>query len=72
MKIAAVSNPDGAADRVARLRKKGYIVFVYDHADPNHLIFRNKFPYVCSDEELVEKMNLIAGDMLVVEEYVRM
>jgi hypothetical protein len=67
MKIAAISNPDGASEALNACQAQGYIVFVYKHADPELLLLRDKFLYVGSDKELDEKIKLLRADFTITD-----
>lgn len=71
MKVIAISNIAEASTAFAEAKKLGYITFIYDHADPEHRLAANKFSYVSSDEELLEKINLLQLDISVQEEVSR-
>jgi hypothetical protein len=71
VKVVAISNPDGAADLLTKARSNGYITFVYHHADPLGELLSNKFLYVSSDDELMEKLTLLRQDAAVVDEVAR-
>lgn len=71
MKIVAISNITDAPTVFAEAKRRGYIAFIYNHADPEHRLATNKFSYVNSDEELLEKINLLRLDKSVQEEVSR-
>lgn len=62
MKINAISSPDGAETLLLESQQQGYLTFIYHHADPKHLLLRDKFMYVHDDKELLEKINLLKLD----------
>ncbi len=65
MKFSAISAKDGAAERLHTSLAQGYLTFIYHHADPGHILVRDKFLYVHSDSELVEKINLLKCDFTI-------
>jgi hypothetical protein len=71
VKIVAISNPTAPAVAFSRARAFGYLTFIYEHADPDHSLSPNKFTYVRSDEELMEKIALVRLDPTVQEEILR-
>ena len=71
MKVVAISNMDTALRAFYEARRQGYITFIYHHADPQHTLSQNKFSYVSSDEELMEKIDFIRQDLTVQEEILR-
>lgn len=71
MKVVAISNSERAQISFQRARQEGYITFIYHHADPQHTLSPEKFTYVNSDEELVEKINLLKQDPTVQEQVIR-
>lgn len=71
MKIVALSNAETVRESYHEARAQGYIVFIYEHADPLHSLSAEKFVYVLSDEELVEKISLLRADSCAVEEIAR-
>jgi len=71
MKVVVISNPSSPATAFARARAFGYITFIYEHADPDHVLSPNKFTYVNDDEELKEKLHLLQLDPSVQEEIIR-
>jgi hypothetical protein len=71
MKVVVISNMDTALAAFRTARQQGYITFIYNHADPQHTLSDHKFTYVGSDEELVEKINLLKQDPTVQEQVTR-
>ena len=65
MKVLAISSTEGVSDLLVTSQSQGYLTFVYHHADPEHLLLRDKFLYVHDDEELIEKLKLLKLDMTV-------
>lgn len=63
MKVLAISSKEGASDLLVTSQRQGYLTFVYHHADPDHVLLRDKFLYVHDDEELLEKLKLMKLDM---------
>lgn len=66
MKFMVISNPHDAAERLNEARQQNYVPFIFHHADPDHLLFENKFVYVGSVEELDEKIRLVQADCTVI------
>jgi hypothetical protein len=62
LKIIAIS-ASNAAEVLLESQSRGYITFMYEHADPTHQLLTDKFLYVSTDGELVEKINLLQSDM---------
>lgn len=71
MKVVAISNPLSPAVSFAFAKALGYITFIYHHADPKHTLSPHKFTYVHTDEELQEKIQLLAQDVTIQEEVLR-
>lgn len=65
MKIIAISNKHNASTILSDALSKGYLPFIYHHADPKHKLLRDKFLYVHDDTELLEKMKLVRSDMTI-------
>jgi hypothetical protein len=72
MRVVALSNPDTSFVDYMMARNQGYITFIYHHADRQHALCENKFFYVRTDEELMEKINFLEADITVQEEVARM
>ena len=72
MRVVALSNPDTSLVDYVMAKRQGYITFIYEHADREHALCENKFFYVRTDEELMEKINLLEADITVQEEVSRM
>lgn len=71
MRIVALSNPDTSLVDYMMARGQGYITFIYEHADPKRALCENKFFYVRSDAELMEKIHFLEADVSVQEEVAR-
>lgn len=61
-RVVAISSPEVTAERLLEVQRQGFLVFIYHHADPSHSLIADKFAYIHSDEELVEKMALLRLD----------
>lgn len=70
MRVNAISTVEDAAARFHQARASGYVTFIFQHADPKHLLCDNKFVYVSSDQEMCEKIRLIEHDVTVIDEMV--
>lgn len=68
MRFMVVSNVEGAAQVLHDARTSGCVCFIFEHADPEHRLHDNKFLYVRSDEELMEKAALVRADPSVILE----
>lgn len=62
MKIAVISNIERAREIVDACLQSNTIPFVFSHADPERSLSLDKFLYVFSDDEIVEKINLLKAD----------
>lgn len=65
MKVIAISSKEGTSDLLVTSQQQGYLTFIYHHADPEHVLLRDKFLYVHDDDELVEKLKLLQLDFTV-------
>lgn len=63
MRYVAISSTDGAEALLLESQRQGYLTFIYHHADPEHLLLRDKFLYVHDDQELADKVRLLKADM---------
>lgn len=71
MKVVAISSIEGAAELLRESEAQGYLTFIYHHADPEHKLLRDKFLYVDSDQELVEKIMLLKKDVTILHQMKR-
>ena len=63
MKIVAISSTHDVGALLTESQSHGYITFIYHHADPKHELLSDKFLYVHTDEELLEKLALLKIDV---------
>lgn len=68
MKVVAISTEHDTQARYEEARAQGFVTFVYRHADPLSNIVRDKFLLVSSDDELVEKIELLRADAVTRDE----
>lgn len=62
MKITVISNVERARELLNFCRAQNTIPFVFAHADPYGGLGIDKFLYVSSDDEIIEKTNLLKAD----------
>jgi hypothetical protein len=63
LKFIAISTPHDAAQALKESLSRGYYAFVYKHADPKRELQLDKFLYVDTDAEVIEKMALLKSDI---------
>lgn len=68
MRAVVITNEEEAAVRYEQARAQGYITFIADHADPERRLASNKFVYVDSDQEVIEKVRLIEADRSIIDQ----
>lgn len=70
-KVVVISNSENTGELMRQAQEQGYITFVYRHADPQRELALNKFMYIRSDEELLEKLALLKLDVTALDEVAR-
>lgn len=68
MKAVVITNKEEAAFRYEQALAQGYITFIERRADPERRLASNKFVYVDSDQEVLEKIRLIEADCSIVDQ----